>query len=75
LDLVLTDVIMPEMNGQALAREVIARSPRARCLFMSGYPSNVIANHGIITTAHFLEKPFTTDELSEAVRLVLVAET
>jgi PAS domain S-box-containing protein len=75
LDLVLTDVIMPEMNGQALAREVVARHPRARCLFMSGYPSNVIANHGVITTAHFLEKPFSSEELSEAVRLIMAAET
>ncbi|MEZ4363442.1 MAG: PAS domain S-box protein [Kofleriaceae bacterium] len=68
LDLLLTDVIMPEMNGQALAHLMVERFPNIKCVFMSGYPANVIANQGVVNAnVSFLEKPFSIEELMAAV--------
>lgn len=72
LDLLVTDVIMPGMNGRELADRVTARFPGARCLFMSGYTDDIIGRHGVLEPGvHFLQKPFTMRVLQEAVWRVM----
>jgi signal transduction histidine kinase len=72
IDLLLTDVIMPEMNGQDLAQQLVAVYPRLKCLFMSGYTPNVIAHRGLVQAGvSFLQKPFSTKELTAKIREVL----
>ncbi|MBP9003361.1 MAG: PAS domain S-box protein [Candidatus Hydrogenedentes bacterium] len=72
LDLLLTDVIMPEMNGRELADAVIARCPGVKCLFMSGYTDEIIGRHGVLEAGvHFVQKPFTTRTLREAIEQAL----
>ncbi len=74
IDLVLTDVIMPTMSGHELARKLIAKNPRTRVLYMSGYTDNVIAQGGVLEEGlAFLQKPFTPRALTEKVREVLDA--
>ncbi|MBV5331972.1 response regulator, partial [bacterium] len=46
IHLLITDVIMPEMNGRNLSRDMLSLYPKLKCLFMSGYTANVIAHHG-----------------------------
>uniref|UniRef100_C6E6W3 histidine kinase n=1 Tax=Geobacter sp. (strain M21) TaxID=443144 RepID=C6E6W3_GEOSM len=76
IDLVMTDVVMPEMNGRELARSLLAISPRMKCLFMSGYTANVIAHHGVLEEGvNFISKPFSLSDLAEKVREVLDAKT
>jgi PAS domain S-box-containing protein len=75
IHLLLTDVIMPEMNGQALASLMVSRYPHIQCLYMSGYPANVIAKHGVLNSAlHFIEKPFAIEDLTSAVRTALATK-
>lgn len=72
IHLLLTDVIMPEMNGRDLAAELLALYPNLKWLFMSGYTENVIAHHGILDEGvNFIQKPFSTQELSVYLRKVL----
>ncbi|MCL4368020.1 MAG: GAF domain-containing protein [Actinobacteria bacterium] len=72
IDLVVTDVVMPEMNGQALVERLRAICPRLRWLFMSGYTADVIAHHGVLEEGvAFLQKPYTQEELTDRVREVL----
>ncbi len=60
VDLVLTDVVMPGMSGRALADQIGRRLPGVKVLYMSGYPSTVIAGQGVLDPGiHFLEKPFS----------------
>jgi two-component system cell cycle sensor histidine kinase/response regulator CckA len=64
IDLLVTDVIMPEMSGRDLARNILSLYPQARCLFMSGYTSDVIAHQGKLEDGVlFLQKPFTAKDL------------
>jgi PAS domain S-box-containing protein len=75
LDLLITDVVMPEMNGQTLAQEIRALFPKINCLFMSGYTADIIASQGILDEGiQFFQKPFTRQELSAKVRTVLDSE-
>ncbi len=68
IDLVLTDVIMPEMNGRDLALTLASLRPGLRQLFMSGYTADVIAHHGVLDDGvSFIQKPFTMKELSNKV--------
>jgi DNA-binding NtrC family response regulator len=63
---------MPEMNGPALAKQLVSRSPGMNCLFMSGYSGEAIAHRGVITEdVNFIQKPFTIQDLAAAVRNVL----
>ena len=72
IDLLITDVIMPDMNGGALAEQLLATRPGLPTLFISGYTSNVIAHHGMLDEGvEFLEKPFTRHDLLAKVRAVL----
>lgn len=71
-DLLLTDVVMPEMNGKELASRLLEVLPDLKCLYMSGYTANVIANKGVLSeNVHFIQKPFTKDLLAEKVRRAL----
>ncbi len=76
IQLLLTDVIMPEMNGRDL-REVLAPlRPEMKVLFMSGYTANAIAHHGVLGDGIcFLQKPFTRDELAGKLREALSCPT
>jgi CheY-like chemotaxis protein len=72
LDLLITDVIMPDMNGRRLAEHVERSHPNARTLFVSGYTSNVIVHHGVLDEGvEFLEKPFNRVDLLQRVRRLL----
>jgi len=72
IHLLITDVVMPEMNGRELARQVQARHPKIRCLFMSGYTANVIAHHGVLDDGvYFIQKPFSVPAFATKVRDVL----
>ena len=72
IHLLLTDVVMPEMNGRDLSKKLLSMYPDLKCLFMSGYTANVIAHHGVLDTGvQFINKPFSTQDLSIKVREVL----
>lgn len=72
IHLLLTDVIMPEMNGWALAEQLLGIQPEIKCLFMSGYTANIIANQGMLTEGVcFIQKPFSKAELAAKVREAL----
>lgn len=72
IDLLVTDVVMPEMTGRALADRISALRPALRCLFMSGYTADAIADHGVLEEGvHFLQKPFSIAQLAARVREVL----
>lgn len=74
IHLLLTDVIMPGMNGKDLAERLKEACPAMKCLFMSGYSAEVIARHGVLTKEiRFLRKPFTLMELASRVREALGA--
>jgi len=70
--LLITDVVMPEMNGRALAKLISDIKPGLKCLFTSGYTANVIAHHGVLDEdVYFLQKPFSLKELASKVRQAL----
>lgn len=72
LRLLVTDVVMSEMNGRDLAEKVLPLCSNLKCLFMSGYPAEIIALHGVLGEGtHFLRKPFSLITLSAKVREVL----
>ena len=73
IDLLLTDVVMPGMNGRDLAARVQARCPGLKCLFMSGYTTNVIAHHGVLEEGvHFIQKPFAVRDLARKIREIFL---
>jgi PAS domain S-box-containing protein len=70
--LLLTDVVMPGMNGRELAKRLQSLYPHLKRLFMSGYTSDIIAHHGVLDEGvHFIQKPFTLAGLAAKVREVL----
>jgi CheY-like chemotaxis protein len=72
IDLLITDVIMPEMNGRDLANELQVLYPELKVLFMSGYTANVIAHRGVLDEGvNFIQKPFSNHGLAVRVREVL----
>ncbi len=72
IDLLLTDVIMPEMNGKELADRLATRHPGLRRLYMSGYTADVIAHRGVLSDATlFLQKPFSRRDIATKIRAAL----
>lgn len=70
--LLLTDVVMPEMNGRDLAAHLLSRHPGIKILYMSGYTSDIIARHGVLEEGlHFIQKPFTSSALIARVKEML----
>jgi len=70
--LVLTDVVMPEMNGRDLAKRLQLLIPNLKCLFMSGYTANVIAHQGVLDEGvYFIQKPFSLKALASKLRTAL----
>ena len=72
IDLLVTDVVMPGMNGRDLSKRLTTLIPNLKCLFMSGYTANVIAHQGVLDEGvHFIQKPFSMKELATKVRETL----
>lgn len=73
IHLLLTDVIMPGMNGRQLAERLLKERRSLKCLFMSGYTANVLTDGGNLfgKAIHFIQKPFPREELARKVREVL----
>ncbi len=72
IHLLMTDVVMPEMNGRDLAKTLLSLNPYLKCLFASGYTANVIAHHGVLDeVCHFIQKPFSRKDLAAKVREAL----
>jgi len=75
IHLLITDVVMPEMNGRSLARTLSSLYPDMKRLFMSGYAADVVANLGILDEGvNFLQKPFTIEGLASKVREAIDGE-
>jgi two-component system cell cycle sensor histidine kinase/response regulator CckA len=74
IDLLLTDVVMPGMNGRLLADRLLSKRPGLKVVFISGYTDSFIAGHGVLEPGtHLLHKPFTEDALIRKIREVLDA--
>jgi signal transduction histidine kinase len=72
IHLLMTDVVMPEMNGRDLAKNLLSFYPNLKRLFMSGYTANVIAHHGVLDPGvNFIQKPFSIHDLAAKVREAL----
>ncbi len=72
VDLLITDVIMPELNGRDLAARISALFPTVKILYMSGYTANVIIHRGVLDKdVHLIQKPFSTKEFAAKVDMVL----
>lgn len=72
IDLLLTDVVLPDMNGKSLYQEVSARDFRAPVLYMSGYTEEVIAYHGVLESGvNFIQKPFSLEDLESKINEAL----
>jgi two-component system cell cycle sensor histidine kinase/response regulator CckA len=72
IHLIFTDVILPGITGPELARQLKARMPAAKVLYVSGYPEAAIASYGIVAgDAAFIQKPYSPDLLVARVREIL----
>ncbi len=72
IDLLFTDVVMPEMTGRALADEAVKRRPELKVLYATGYTRNAVVHNGMLDAGvAFMTKPFTMDQLAQKVRAVL----
>ncbi len=72
IDLLVTDIVMPGMNGKELKQRLEALKPGIKCLYMSGYTDDIIARHGGLgPNEAFIEKPFSVQDLLDKVRSVL----
>ena len=76
IDLLLTDLVMPDTNGRKLAETLRASRPDMRVLYMSGYPDRAIVNNGMLGVGDaYLAKPFTTEAIGRKVREMLESKT
>jgi len=74
IDLLLTDVVMPEMSGLELWQHLVRERPHLKSLYMSGYTANIIAHHGVINDhLFFVQKPFSKSTLAAKVREALAS--
>lgn len=72
IDLLLTDVVMPEMNGCELSNKLLLTCPNLKTLFMSGYTADIIASHGLVENGvNFIQKPFTSKKLINSINELL----
>ena len=72
IHLILSDIIMPEMNGKEMIDHILSFAPKMKYIFMSGYSSDVISQKGIITDdRHFIQKPFKIKTLIEKIFKIL----
>lgn len=72
IQLLITDVVMPQMNGRQLAERLGTLRPGLKCLYMSGYTADIIAHRGVLEEGvRFIAKPFSLRVLAEKVREVL----
>lgn len=72
IDLLVTDVILPGMNGRVLRDKILAIKPGIKCLFMSGYTNDVIAHNGILSDGvRLIQKPFSLETLGTGIRSIL----
>jgi len=72
IDLILTDVVMPGMNGHELSEKLKLIHPEAKVLFASGYTEDVIVHHGVVRRGmNFIGKPFSLQALAQKIRAVL----
>ncbi len=68
IDLLLTDIVMPDMNGCELSDKLLLTHPNLKTLFMSGYTADIIASHGVVEDGvNFIQKPFTSKKLIKSV--------
>jgi CheY-like chemotaxis protein len=75
-DLVITDVIMPQMSGKSLCDEIKKQMPHTKVLLMSGYTDDALAHHGVLDEGlNFLEKPFSPSQFATKVREVIDGST
>ncbi|HEY5283991.1 MAG TPA: response regulator, partial [Polyangia bacterium] len=73
--LLITDVVMPEMNGRDLAKRLLSICPGLKNLFMSGYTDDLITHHGALDEGvEFIQKPFSARDLADKVHEVLSGE-
>jgi PAS domain S-box-containing protein len=72
IHLLITDVVMPDMNGRALYESLQVKRPNMRVLYMSGYPADIIGTHGVLEEGvHYIQKPFDISQFLHKVREIL----
>jgi DNA-binding response OmpR family regulator len=70
IDLIMLDVVMPDIDGVELGRRILSHWPSLRLLYMSAHPAEILVQHGLTDPqVHFLAKPFTHDELMNRVEV------
>ncbi len=73
IQLLITDVIMPEMDGKDLSAKILSLYPNIKCIFMSGYTDEIISHQNELKkSGHFIQKPFSIEEIASKVRKVLL---
>lgn len=71
-DLLVTDVVMPGINGRELAEQLLAKQPTLKLLFASGYPADTIVQHGVAQAhTNYIEKPYLPEDLARKIRVIL----